>query len=678
MNRTSLLASYALLSLVLCLSASCAVEKKPPYVRDGKEYGVTSGFIWRRTWWNFYERGVSYAEGEYWEDAVGDLTEAIRLRDEDQRRARTYGMHFVDYFPHRELGIVYFRQARYREAITELERSLATEETAKAEYYLNKARKALLEHTGSDKAVPTITILHPSDGLLTQDLNLPVRGFARDDQFVFEISVNGKTIPIFLAEREIPFSLDIPVNPGTNRIEVLARDLVGRESREMITVQVDRAGPVLFLEPMKAVTGAQKGMHMVMGEVRDATGIAGITIDGVPISGELGKSYRFEMTLEVLPHQSRIEVVAEDVVGNITHGEIPVLGRSPARSRKPIRLAWLARGLSDAALALLLSSAETPRIVLKDIPDSMTLLYESLYLEGSVTGPVPIQDIEINGHHLLDRSGRNIFFSYLIGLEEGDNLIRIAARDVEDREASKTLSVLRKIPSILGLEERMHLSLLPFPPDNANGERARLVTENLLVALIRQGRFHMVERERLADALNEMKLSASELAEEKTAVRVGRILAADGAILGHVLETPHSVEAVARVVDTETAEVMVIKDAFSEDKSLESIRAMMEGLAYKLKQGLPLVEGTVLRCEGNCYYLNVGSNEGLLPEQKFILFREGPEIRHPATGLLLGREIEILAEGRIQEIYDDMCSARVTEDRIKACQIQASDQVITK
>lgn len=678
MTRTSLALRYALLYLPLFLIVSCAVETKPPYVKNGKEYGVASGFIWRPTWWNFYERGVSYAEGEYWDDAVEDLVEAIRLRDEDQRRARTYGMHFVDYFPHRELGIVYYRQDRHSEAITELERSLAAEETAKAEYYLNKARKAWLERTGTDKTAPKIEIVHPPNGLLTQELNLPVRGLVRDDQFVFEISVNGRSIPIFLAEREIPFSLDIPVNPGTNRVEVVARDLVGRETLETIMVQVDRAGPVLFLEPMEKVTGTQEGTYKVMGEARDATGIAGIRIDDVPVIGKAGKTYRFETTVELRPDHTMVEVVAEDLAGNVTRGDMSVPGRSPVSVRKTIQLAWLGQGLSDAAVAVLSSSGVAPHIILKDIPDSMTLYYESLYLEGSVTGPIPIQGIEINGRQLLDRTGRNIFFSYLIGLEEGKNYINITAHDLEGHEATKTLSVLRKIPRILGLEERMHLSLLPFPPDNSSIERADLVTENLLVSLTQQGRFHMVEREHLADVLNEMKLATSQLAEEKTAVRVGRILAADGAIVGEVLETPRAIEAVARVVDTETTEVMVIKDVFSEDKSLESIRSMMEGLAYKLKQGLPLLEGMVLRCEGDCFYLNVGRDMGILPEQKFVVFREGPEIRHPATDLLLGREIEVLAEGRIQDVYEEMCSAHVTKGRTTGCKIHPSDQVITR
>ena len=77
---------------------SCAVQQDVQVkIKDGKVYGVVEGSF-RHRWWNYYERGLSFAEGEFWEEAATDLKEAIKQRKEDQRMARTYGMHFVDYF----------------------------------------------------------------------------------------------------------------------------------------------------------------------------------------------------------------------------------------------------------------------------------------------------------------------------------------------------------------------------------------------------------------------------------------------------------------------------------------------------------------------------------------------------------------------------------------------------
>jgi len=157
----------SLLLLLLLSMVGCAVERGKVHVKEGKQYGVTSSQIWRGRWWNHYERGISYADGEFWDDAIADFQAALGQRQEDQRRARTYGLHFMDYFPHRELGIVYYRLARYPEAIHELETSLRSEETAKAKFYLNRARKSLLEQTRRDPTPPRIVLASPPDGLLT-------------------------------------------------------------------------------------------------------------------------------------------------------------------------------------------------------------------------------------------------------------------------------------------------------------------------------------------------------------------------------------------------------------------------------------------------------------------------------------------------------------------------------
>ena len=145
---------YAVLSLLVLCLAGCAVDTGKVYVKDGKEYGVTPRQTWRSRWWDYYDRGSSYAAGEYWNEALADFQAAIRQRHDDQRQARTYGMHRSDYFPHRELGIVYYRQGHYTEAIDELTTSLSSVDTAKAKFYLNKARRSFLQQTRRDTAAP--------------------------------------------------------------------------------------------------------------------------------------------------------------------------------------------------------------------------------------------------------------------------------------------------------------------------------------------------------------------------------------------------------------------------------------------------------------------------------------------------------------------------------------------
>ena len=96
--------------LSVSIASGCAhqTDSTASYTRDGETYGQVRG-TFRHKWWNYYERGLSFADGQFFKEAVKDFNAAIRKREKDQRMARTYGMHFMDYFPHRELGIVQYQ-----------------------------------------------------------------------------------------------------------------------------------------------------------------------------------------------------------------------------------------------------------------------------------------------------------------------------------------------------------------------------------------------------------------------------------------------------------------------------------------------------------------------------------------------------------------------------------------
>jgi len=122
-------------------------EKAPECVKDGVKYGITKGSF-RSEWWNYLERGTSYLEGACYEAALNDLDRAIDLRrqmvknERDKKRARTYGLHFVDYFAHREKGIALYYLGRSEEAQAELEQSLDRVDTERARQYLALVKEA--------------------------------------------------------------------------------------------------------------------------------------------------------------------------------------------------------------------------------------------------------------------------------------------------------------------------------------------------------------------------------------------------------------------------------------------------------------------------------------------------------------------------------------------------------
>ena len=166
---------FLLIILVASMFAFGCAEQNGPHMRDGKEYGKTSGNFTGR-WWNYYERGRSFSDGKFYTEAIADFQKGIEGREKDQWRARTYGMHFMDYFPHRELGVVYFQRKQYDLAISELENSVLSAPSAKGHYFLNKARGAKIRQEGRDMSAPELHIEGSSTKKLTNSFTHFIKG----------------------------------------------------------------------------------------------------------------------------------------------------------------------------------------------------------------------------------------------------------------------------------------------------------------------------------------------------------------------------------------------------------------------------------------------------------------------------------------------------------------------
>ena len=128
-----------LVAAAICLLplAACGRADPPPQVVDGTTFGTTS-VPFRGRWWHHYERGVSWTLGGFNAEAEADFRACLDQRQTDNRLARTYGMHFVQCFAHRELGAVLLATGRLDEAERELRTSLAQEPSAKAEFLLRR------------------------------------------------------------------------------------------------------------------------------------------------------------------------------------------------------------------------------------------------------------------------------------------------------------------------------------------------------------------------------------------------------------------------------------------------------------------------------------------------------------------------------------------------------------
>jgi len=102
-------------------------------------FGISSGkLLAQEKFYNYYDKGLKYMEKQDWLRAAEEFKSAISLEFEDAKRKRTYGTRFIQYFPHRELGIAYYQLEEFDKSMGELQLSLAYKFSKRAKEYVDK------------------------------------------------------------------------------------------------------------------------------------------------------------------------------------------------------------------------------------------------------------------------------------------------------------------------------------------------------------------------------------------------------------------------------------------------------------------------------------------------------------------------------------------------------------
>jgi tetratricopeptide (TPR) repeat protein len=670
---------YATCIIMSIAIAGCAVQQGKRYEKNGKVYGKTDG-LFKEKWNDFYLRGLSYGDGGFWEDAAADFREARQQRDKDQRRARTYGLHFVDYFPNRELGIACYNLGRFQEAITALETSLAAVETARAKFYLNKARQAWLNKAGLDATAPTIAVSFPPADYITNRFAISISGTARDNFFVAGLSFNNRPQPLELSLPEVAFNQELQLHAGENIITLRAEDLVGSVSPQVtLRVHVDREGPLVFLD---AAQDAQGG-SLVTGEIYDASGVAKLTLHTHTLAAATGRILRIHerFTASEISGRTPLAFEAVDHAGNATRGALSIVPSSTAMPYGLPCLASAAAGLpamtlpvAPAAANLLAYAAPGAdqgrmQITIKGLHDGQIVFHDALFLEGTVVAPRGIQEVTVNGAALLNASADqslssflkglaqgkrgSLAFSKLIQLDEGQNSIVIQVRDAGGATTQKKIEVLRKIPKVRQIGSRLSVAICPFKEQNKTLEPLTEHVQTFLsYAFVDQKRFHVLERRELQRLLEEQKISQEAIFDTQTAVRLGRLLAAETMIFGDIFATEKSIEVVARMVDTETSLILAEKDIYVEGELQGGLKESLQGLALKFKSHFPVCEGSIIAKKTDAIIVNLGTDSALSNGMRLLAFTESEPVIDPATGSSLGTDTDILAQLMTSEVHE--------------------------
>jgi TolB-like protein len=189
-----------------------------------------------------------------------------------------------------------------------------------------------------------------------------------------------------------------------------------------------------------------------------------------------------------------------------------------------------------------------------------------------------------------------------------------------------------------------------------------IVAEWFITALVKEGRFDVIERSLLNKILEEQKLGISGVVDEETATELGKLLGVKVIISGSVLRVQHILEINARIIDVETAAIIAAENVRS--ATAERLQDLVVQMSVKIIKHFPL-EGYVVSREPNetMIAIDLGIYAGVKTGMEFIVFKEGKVIKHPKTGEVL--DVQRLNLGRVVvvNVRDKIAEAEIMEEK---------------
>lgn len=432
----------ALLSLLCFLVATLvpstsAQSVRSDFPRRERRPSPIASTIFLGDWYDHYNRAIRRLNSGDRKGAEADLRVAIRLHPEDDPRARTYGVRFQECYANLELGIILYETGRYSEALSRLKASLAVAPLDETRFFIHETQRQIVLETGSDSALPQLTITEPVSGMVTNKTSIVVRGKASDDYYVDTVSVNNEAVDIPPARPGVEFEWETQLSDGVNRIETTATDLAGRSQSVEIEVLVDRQGPVFSLKKAELLSGGNRAR--LVGDVYDRHEVGSVAINGRPLA--TGNRQLVSVDMEVpLPAESKsIRILAVDGFANRTVADIDPRVKVGAAPAKKGRIQVAAIGFDPRWLVSAVDPG--PRIDLLDLRSGQRVFLDRLYIDGRVSDADGVDSVRFNGS-LVDiiPRGTELYFGHVAGpLENGTNTVEIKAADIEKQETTQLL-----------------------------------------------------------------------------------------------------------------------------------------------------------------------------------------------------------------------------------------------
>lgn len=148
----------------------------------------------------------------------------------------------------------------------------------------------------------------------------------------------------------------------------------------------------------------------------------------------------------------------------------------------------------------------------------------------------------------------------------------------------------------------------------------RLVVSGLADGLMERTRVQIVERAVLDKILQELKIGSSQLADRRSALALGRILAARLILSGQIVRAGGETQVAMRLIETETGRISAsVNEIFISPVSAAQMAEKLSTLlTERIHEAYPL-RGKVTEVRDNEVVLNIGGREGVRRGQLFAV-----------------------------------------------------------
>jgi len=163
-------------------------------------------------------------------------------------------------------------------------------------------------------------------------------------------------------------------------------------------------------------------------------------------------------------------------------------------------------------------------------------------------------------------------------------------------------------------------------------DMGKIVAEWLITALVKDGRFEVVDRGLLKKALEEENLDVDGLVDNTNIKKLGMSLGVKVLISGSIMKFQDFTVVNARIIDVESASIITAETVKS--TTAIQLEELVEQMAEKIIKVFPLTGYIVFR-DNNRVTIDLGARAGVRRGMQFIAYKEGDIIKHPKTGEVL-------------------------------------------